>query len=100
MEKFASTYDLKTIKQVFSQAENLRMTATALRDARSMGFSMEDVVDAIQQLRSKDLVKSMTTYHNHRVWQDVYNTEFNGFVIYIKFQLDEDGHFLVSFKEK
>jgi motility quorum-sensing regulator / GCU-specific mRNA interferase toxin len=53
--------------------------AQALRDARAMGFSRQDMVEAIQKLTSTHFVKSMTTYGNHKVWQDVYDTEFNGY---------------------
>ncbi len=42
----------------------------------------------------------MTTYADHHIWQDVYNTEYNGYSLYIKFQVDEMGHFIISFKEK
>ncbi len=94
------TYDLEAIKLTFSAVEKLRVTATALKDARSMGFSQLDMVDAIQQLKRKDFVKSMTAYSDHRIWQDVYNTEYNGYFLYIKFQVDEMGHFIISFKEK
>jgi motility quorum-sensing regulator/GCU-specific mRNA interferase toxin len=100
MEKRVMTYDLEAIKQVFSTVKNLRVTATALKDARSMGFTQQDMVDAIQQLQRKDFVKSMTTYSDHRIWQDVYNTDHNGYLLYIKFQVDEMGHFIISFKEK
>ncbi len=100
MEKRVMTYDLEAIKQTFATVKKLRVTATALRDARSMGFTQQDIVNAIQQLQRKDFVKSMTTYSNHRVWQDVYNTEYNGYILYIKFQVDEMGHFIISFKEK
>lgn len=94
------TYSLEKIKLTFSSIKKLRITATVLKDARAMGFSQQDMVDAIQQLKRKDFVKSMTTHSDHRVWQDVYNTEFNGYLLYIKFQVDEMGHFIISFKEK
>jgi len=94
------TYDLEAIKLAFSTVKKLRVTATALRDARSMGFTQQDMVNAIQQLKRRDFVKSMTTHSNHRIWQDVYNTEYNGYLLYIKFQVDEMGHFVISFKEK
>ncbi len=100
MEKRVTTYDLETIKLSFSTPRKLRVTATALRDARAIGFSQQDMVDAIQQIKRTDFVKSMTTHADHRVWQDVYNTEFNGYLLYIKFQVDEMGHFIISFKEK
>ena len=100
MEKRTMTYNLEAIKQAFHTVQKLRVTAAALKDARSMGFTSQDMVDAIQQLKRKDFVKSMTTYANHRIWQDVYNTEYNGYFLYIKFQVDEMGHFVISFKEK
>ncbi len=100
MEKRVRTYDLEALKLTFASTKQLRVTSSALRDARAMGFTMQDMVDAIQQLKRKDFVKSMTTHADHRVWQDVYNTEFNGYLLYIKFQVDELGHFIISFKEK
>lgn len=100
MEKRVMTYDLEVIKCAFSTIKKLRITATGLKDARSIGFTQQDIVDVIQQLKRGDFVKSMTTHSDHRVWQDVYNTEYNGYVLYIKFQVDEMGHFIISFKEK
>lgn len=100
MEKRVRTYDLEAIKNTFSLIKSLRLTSTALYDARAIGFSRQDMVDAIQQIKRTDFVKSMTTHADHRVWQDVYNTEFNGYLLYIKFQVDELGHFIISFKEK
>lgn len=99
MEKRVMTYDLETIKLTFSSTKKLRVTAAALKGARAIGFSQQDMVDVIQQLKRKNFVKSMTTYANHHIWQDVYNVEFNGYMLYIKFQVDEKGHFVVSFKE-
>ena len=43
----------------------------------------------------------MTTYGDHRVWQDVYHAPARGFVLYLKFQADVVTEFtLMSFKEK
>jgi motility quorum-sensing regulator/GCU-specific mRNA interferase toxin len=100
MEKRNSTYDLETIKLSFCTVAKLRVTATALRDARLIGFSREDIMKAIQGIKRSDFLKSMTTYADHRIWQDVYNTSYNGYFLYVKFQIDEEGHFEVSFKEK
>jgi motility quorum-sensing regulator/GCU-specific mRNA interferase toxin len=99
VEKRVVTYGLESVKRAFSCAAKLRITATALKDARAMGFSRQDMVDAIQQLQRYDFVKSMTTFADHRIWQDVYRTEYNGYFLYIKFQIDELGHFVISFKE-
>ena len=100
MELKIRKYDLEAIKSIFSDIDSLRVTGSALKGARAMGFNRQDIVDAIQALERDDFVKSMTTYNDHKVWQDVYNLSFRGFVIYIKFQLDDQGHFVISFKEK
>ncbi len=43
----------------------------------------------------------MTTYADHRTWQDVYHVPTGGAVLYIKFQADVVTEFrLMSFKER
>lgn len=43
----------------------------------------------------------MTTYADHRTWQDVYYVPTGGAVLYIKFQADVVTEFrLMSFKER
>ncbi len=43
----------------------------------------------------------MTTYADHRSWQDVYHVPVSGMVIYLKLQADVVTEFtVVSFKEK
>ena len=45
--------------------------------------------------------KSMTTFADHRVWQDVYHVPARGVRLYIKFQADVVTEFTVmSFKER
>jgi motility quorum-sensing regulator/GCU-specific mRNA interferase toxin len=99
MDKHVMTYDLDAIKQTFSSVTKLCITATATRDARMLGFSRQDIVDAIQQISRADFIKSMTTHADYRIWQDVYNTIFNDSLLYIKFQANEMGYFIISFKE-
>jgi motility quorum-sensing regulator/GCU-specific mRNA interferase toxin len=42
----------------------------------------------------------MTTYADHRVWQDVYHAHCpNGRMAYIKLTLREDGVVVIQFKE-
>ena len=52
----------------------------------------------VQALKRGDFFKSMTTHADHHDWQDVYHSEWNGIMLYIKFQR-EDDYFVVSFKE-
>lgn len=46
-------------------------------------------------------VKSMTTFADHRVWQDVYHVPPRDLILYVKFQADVVTEFtIMSFKEK
>ena len=102
MEKRKAHYDLTAIQAQMLDVGSLRLTTTARRTIIEMDFSYDDAVGAIQALTRADFYKSMTTHRNHKVWQDVYNSTFNGVDLYIKFQRDsEDGFFFtISFKEK
>jgi len=46
--------------------------------------------------------KSMTSYRNHQIWQDVYHVPFDDLVLYVKFtkSFDDDFYMLISLKEK
>jgi len=45
-----------------------------------------------------DFVKSMTTYEDHKVWQDVYRPRTSAGEVYLKLTVIEDV-LIVSFKE-
>ena len=103
MEKLTRTYDLSSIKEVFSSVEALggRTTASAFKGAQQLGFSREDMLSVIQCLQRSDFYKSMTTYADHKIWQDVYHAKFGDLFIYVKFCVNKDGDYiLISFKEK
>jgi motility quorum-sensing regulator/GCU-specific mRNA interferase toxin len=102
MEKHTRTYDLGAIKSAFSSVESLALstTASSFKGAQELGMSRIDMVKAVQSLKLKDFYKAMTTYDNHKVWQDVYRLKFDGKQIYIKFSVKQNGDFLLlSFKE-
>lgn len=45
--------------------------------------------------------KSMTTFADHRVWQDVYHVPARGLIVYLKVQADVVTEFtIMAFKEK
>jgi motility quorum-sensing regulator/GCU-specific mRNA interferase toxin len=45
--------------------------------------------------------KSMTTFADHRVWQDVYRAPARGLALYVKFQADIVTEFKpMAFREK
>lgn len=101
MEKKRPTYDLAAIKTALGSVETLAMTSSALRDATALGFDRAAVVETISAIDRPMFFKSMTTFADHRLWQDVYHVPARGLVLYVKFQADVVTEFTVmSFKEK
>jgi motility quorum-sensing regulator/GCU-specific mRNA interferase toxin len=101
MEKRRPTYDLDAVKAAIGSVETLAITTSALRDATSRGFDRAGIVEVIGSIERKMFYKSMTTFADHRVWQDVYHVPARGLVLYVKFQADVVTEFTVmSFKEK
>lgn len=101
MEKRRPTYDLDAIKMTFGSVDSLALTTSALRDATSLGFDRVGVVEVIGGMTRKMFVKSMTTFADHRVWQDVYHVPARDLILYLKFQANVVTEFtIMSFKEK
>jgi len=101
MEKRRPTYDLEAIKTALGSVETLAMTTSALRDAIALGFDRTGVADTVTGIERRMFYKSMTTFADHRVWQDVYHVPARGMMLYVKFQADVVTEFTVmSFKEK
>lgn len=101
MEKKRPTYDLEAVKAVLGSIETLALTSSALRDASALGFDRNGIAATIQSMDRRMFYKSMTTFADHRLWQDVYHVPAESMVLYIKFQADVVTEFtLMSFKEK
>jgi motility quorum-sensing regulator/GCU-specific mRNA interferase toxin len=101
VEKKRATYDLEAIKLVLGSVETLAMTTSALSDALSLGFDRGGVAEVMTTIERNMFYKSMTTFADYRVWQDVYHVPARGMVLYVKFQADVVTQFTVmSFKEK
>jgi motility quorum-sensing regulator/GCU-specific mRNA interferase toxin len=64
-----------------------------------MGLEDDEVLAVIDDLKPMDLYKSMTSYNNHLLWQDVYHSSYEGIELYIKLQVKEDV-IIISFKER
>lgn len=79
----------------------MSITATATASAFALGFNRKAIVAALQRLTRKHFYKSMTSYANHRLWQDVYHLPHGEMVLYIKFTGEAvTGFTVLSFKEK
>lgn len=61
-------------------------------------MAQADALAVVKALGRGNFYKSMTTHADHCDWQDVYRSEWNGIMLYIKFQRAGD-YFVVSFKE-
>lgn len=100
-ERRQPTYDLKAFKAAFSRVERLAITGTALRSAAALGFGRVEIAETIQTMQREHFYKSMTSYTDHRLWQDVYHVPSAVGVLYIKFTADVLNKFLLlSFKGK
>jgi len=72
--KLKPHHDLSAIQAKFASVETLEITGKATRDARDLGYTLEDIVGVVQALESGDFVKSETAHSppNSRVWHDTY----------------------------
>lgn len=100
-EKRNPTYDLEAFKAAFACVERLAVTGTALRNAAGLGYGRAEIVETIQTIRRSHFYKSMTSYADPRLWQDVYHVPSPAGMLYVKFTADVVTEFLLlSFKEK
>ena len=100
MEKRKPTYDLDGIR-AWAASPKFRVTGSALTTALELGFGSEEMAAVIQKIRREHFDKSMTSYNDHREWQDVYHVPSEAGVLYVKFRSDTVTEFLLlSFKEK
>lgn len=101
MEKRRPTYDLEAFKAALGTPERLAMTTSALQDATMLGFDRRAVVEVLLSMDRSMFFKSMTTFADHRIWQDVYHVPAHDLLLYVKFQADVVTEFRVmSFKER
>ena len=97
MEKHTPHCKLSVIKALIEKGK-IRSTTTALKGAAALGFDFADMLNVINTMTPSDFYKSMTTYENHCVWQDVYRTTTENGEVYLKLTVIEDV-LIVSFKE-
>lgn len=97
MEKRTPHRRLGLVKRLLALG-NVRLTFSAVQSARALGFDEQGVINVIAALEPQDFRKSMTTYSDHRLWQDVYCPLTSAGRIYLKLSIDE-GLLVVSFKE-
>jgi motility quorum-sensing regulator/GCU-specific mRNA interferase toxin len=100
MEKRKPHYLLRDIKAAFADPAKLNRSFSSLQGADDLEMDDQKVVNTIQALTTADFDKSMTSYADHQVWQDVYRPTVGATELYVKFTLDSmKALFLISFKE-
>lgn len=100
MEKLKAHYVLQDIQAVVLRDGGRAFTFAVQRGAESMGLSRAEVLGVVLSLTGRMFYKSMTTYADNTVWQDVYHAPCpNGKIAYIKLTM-QAGAVVIQFKEK
>ena len=97
MKKSTPHCKLSKVKALI-EAGKVRSTGSALAGGAALGLDFEGIVGVVMALTPKDFYKSMTTYADHRIWQDVYRPATPVGEVYLKLTVIDDV-LIVSFKE-
>jgi motility quorum-sensing regulator/GCU-specific mRNA interferase toxin len=97
MEKRTPHCQLPVVKALIRDGR-VRATFSALSGAAALGINFDGMLAIVMALTTRDFYKSMTTYADHRVWQDVYRPSTEAGEIYLKLTVVADV-LIVSFKE-
>lgn len=99
MEKRKAHYDLAVLIGAVRRRGVASFTKTALDGGRRMGLTTAEMIEVVCSLTPGCLYKSMTTYADGKVWQDVYHAETPSGKAYVKLTMREDGAPVIQFKE-
>ncbi|AJA11993.1 MULTISPECIES: type II toxin-antitoxin system MqsR family toxin [Pseudomonas] len=97
MEKRTPHCPLERVRALVG-AGRISPTTASLRGAQALGMEYADMLEVITGLERRDFYKSMTSYADHRVWQDVYRPLTVKGYLYLKLSVVDDA-LIVSFKE-
>jgi motility quorum-sensing regulator/GCU-specific mRNA interferase toxin len=97
MEKRSPHCKLSRVKELI-EAGKVRTTQTARIGAIALGFNYSEMLAVVMALKQADFYKSMTTYADHTIWQDVYRPKTAVGDVYLKLTVLDDV-LIVSFKE-
>ena len=101
MEKRTPHYSLTEIQAIVAERGALAFTRTAIINGHAIGLSVQEMKEVVCSMSKANFYKSMTTYHDHTLWQDVYHAVAPGSKIaYIKVSSPQEGRPVIQFKEK
>jgi motility quorum-sensing regulator/GCU-specific mRNA interferase toxin len=90
VEKPTPHYDLAAIQAQVARLGPAAFTKTALDGGRDMGMTSREMLAVIAGLRRRNFYKSMTTYADHSIWQDVY---------YSPTPVDQDAYIKITMRD-
>lgn len=96
-EKRKAHCPLERVKSLV-RAQKVRATFSAVASASRLDFTVDEMYETVLALTPGDFYKSMTTYADHKAWQDVYRPMTKAGRIYLKLAVIDDV-LIVSFKE-
>jgi motility quorum-sensing regulator/GCU-specific mRNA interferase toxin len=100
VEKRTPHYDLARVQADVARLGAAAFTKTALDGGRAMGLTSAEMLAVIAALTRRNFYKSMTTYADHRVWQDAYHAATPAQkAAYIKITLRDTAP-VIQFKER
>jgi motility quorum-sensing regulator/GCU-specific mRNA interferase toxin len=100
MDKRKPHYELARIQADVVRLGAAAFTKSALDGGRAMGLTSAEMLAVIASLSHRNFYKSMTTYADHKTWQDVYHADTPaGLVAYIKITMRDTAP-VIQFKEK
>jgi motility quorum-sensing regulator/GCU-specific mRNA interferase toxin len=73
VEKRTPHYDLAAVQADVARLGAAAFTKTALDGGRAMGLTTAEMLAVVATLTRRNFYKSMTTYADPHVWQDVYH---------------------------
>lgn len=97
MEKNKPSSPLAYIKKMVAEGR-VRYTHTSIATANALGFNRRAILAEIMALKPEEFYKSMTTYRDSHIWQDVYHHPSGKGDLYVKLTVGDEV-LVVSFKE-
>lgn len=101
MEKRTPHYSLTEIQAIVAERGASAFTRTAIDNGHAMGLSVQEMMEVVCSMSIANFYKSMTTYHDHTAWHDVYHAITPvGSIAYIKLSNPHGRGPVIQFKEK
>jgi len=100
MEKRSPHYPLVRVQFLVNELGARAFTKSAMDGGRALGLTTSEMLGVFAALTTQNFYKSMTTYADHTIWQDVYICQtIQRREVYLKLTM-RDQKPVIQFKEK